>query len=591
MSFLKSVLATITGILLSVFILFLLLIGIIASSSSEPEPYIRDGSVLKISLSGPIAERHVSYPFLEAFGGGVTPIDMASFRSNLRKAKSDSRLAGIWLDVGNLGGSWAHLTEMRSLIRDFKESGKFVYAYIGDFGANEAAYYVATVADSIYALPETFFEFDGFYIQGMFYKNAFEKFGLKADVVAAGDFKSAGDSYTNERFTDFDREQLSEILNFFSTQFVEAVSEYSGIDYNEIHAILNGLPSLMIGEAYNRGLIDGLMQPHEFDSMVKERTGKSSLHTVGFNRYKKVSPDKAGISVNKRAKKIAVVHAEGIIMPTSGSDLFSSDSDVLTYTRMKSVFDEIEKDKDIAAIVLRINSPGGSVATSEAIRGLVEQMRTNVPVIASMGPVAASGGYYIAMGADTVVAEPATITGSIGVIFVKLSAGELLESKLGITVDEIKTHRHADRFAPERAFTAEQRRALENDANLVYANFVDLVAKRRGFDSDYIQQYAQGRVWTGQAAFEIGLVDVVGTLPDAVRLAAEAAGLDEYNIVRYPAPKTFLETLMESSSRGAESMIRKTLGLNRVKDSVYRDLFTLSRPQAFSIIPLEFSVN
>jgi len=592
MSFFKTLLATVIGFFLAWILLFLLMIGIVASSSSETEPFIRNGTVLRIQLNGPVGERRVEDPFMEAFdSGSASRLTMDTFRSNLRKAKNDTRIAGIWLDLGNLSASWTHLAEMRTLLQEFSATGKFIYSYGGDLGINEAAFFVATVSDSIFAQPDTYLETDGFYLEGQFYKRAFEKFGLKADVIAAGTYKSAGDSYTNERFSSADREQLSEILRHFSDQYALALANYSGYDVEEVHGFMDAPPTMLISAGLERGFIDGLMYPGEFEALLKEKTGQSSLQSVTFNRYRRVSDSSAGVTVPRNASQIAVIHADGMIMPDIGGELFPGSNQNLTYAKMKEAFDKVSDDPKVAAIVLRINSPGGAMSTSELIRDLVAQAATKKPVVASMGAVAASGGYYIAMGADTVMAESNTITGSIGVILMKLSYGELMAETLGISRDVIRTHAHADWMSPAVSLSAVQRRSLEGMADEAYDRFLGLVADGRGREKSDIHQYAQGRVWTGQAALEIGLIDVLGTLNDATNLAAQMAGIDAFTVAVYPVQKPFIETLFESGNTRIRSLVQQTLGLNVNPDAQLQKLRLLERPQLYSILPLEFSVN
>lgn len=591
MSFIKSVLATLTGIFLAFILLFFIIIAVIASSASEPEPYIRNGSTLRINLSGMISERSTSDPIQEVFNPGSTSsLSMTAFRSNLKKAASDDRISGIWLDLSYVGGAWTQIAEIRSLLKEFKSGGKYIYSYIGDMGANEASYYLATVSDSIFAQPEGMLEMDGFYIQGQFYKRAFEKYGLDAEVVNSGTYKSAGDMYTNEQFSPSDRAQLTEIMDQFSAGFVEAVSEYSGIQTDQINEIMNAIPSFLASNAYERGLLDGFMQPFEFEEFLKEKNGTSKLHTVNFGRYTRVKPKSAGLTESS-GKEIAIVYAEGPIMPEMPGNIFSAAEQNLTYKKLQKILNDLEEDDNVAAVVVRVNSPGGAVTTSEIIRAHIAKLAQSKPVVASMGSVAASGGYYISMGADTVMAEPNTITGSIGVVFMKLSYGDLMSETLGITSDEIKSHQHADWFSPESTFTEAQRRGLQQTVEITYDNFLQLVADARGMDKDAVHQVAQGRVWTGTAAREVGLVDEIGTLSDAVKLAAQMANIEDYKVASYPAPKTFFETLMESSQSEVRVFISSIFGIKPDSMQLIRQMQNLTKPQVYSIIPVEISVN
>jgi protease IV len=591
MSFFKNVLATVTGIFISFILLFLLMIIIVASSSSSPEPYVRNGSVLKINLMGSLTERSVEDPFTEIFNPGASSsLSLDNFRNNMKKATSDDRIKGIWLDLGFLGGSWSGLHEVHGLLTDFKASGKFIYAYIGDLGANEAAYYLATTADSIFAQPEAMLEFDGFYISREFYKKAFDKYGISADVITSGPYKSAADSYRREDFSEGDREQLGALLSQFSEGFKEAVTSYSGINGDELDAYMNALLTFQASSAYERGLLDGFMQPFEFKDMIIERAGTSKLEDVSFARYSRVSLKSAGLT-EPTGKEIAVVYMEGPIMPQVAEDIFSMGSQTITYSPFAKIFDDLAKDDNVGAVVLRVNSPGGAVTTSEILRAHIKKLSDSKPVVVSMGNVAASGGYYIAMGADTVFAESRTVTGSIGVVMAKLSVEKLLSETIGITVDEVKTHTNADWMTLERTLTNEQRQGLTNDLMVTYDNFLTLVADARGLDKEYVHEHAQGRVWSGRDAHELGLIDGIATLGQSIEVAAEMAGLESWKVSRYPTQKSFIETLMESSSKQARSVILSILNVTPDQTKLIRDLRSLNKVGVYSIIPYEISVN
>lgn len=592
MSFFKTLLATIIGFFLSIFLLFIIMVGIVASSSTESEPFIRPGTILTIPVSGLITERASEDPFAELFDRSFSNrLTMDRFRTNIAKAKSDSRIAGIRLNLANAGGSFAHLVEIRELLLDFKESGKFIYAYIDDRGANEAAYFIATAADSIFALPETYLEMDGFYIEAAFYRNTLAKYGLHADVITTGNYKTAASSFTETRFSRFDREQYEDILNFNARTFVNAVSEFSGLDASEINDIMNATPNFLVQRAYERGLISGLKYESGMAAVLKERTGNSTIRTVSFGRYNRVSDSNAGLpSTPRNAREIAVVYAEGPIMPDMGSDIFSSTS-TISYRSMRRTLNELSQDDNVAAIVVRVNSPGGAVTTSEAVKNLFEQTSLKKPILVSMGTVAASGGYYIAMGADSVFAEPHTITGSIGVVLSKLTFGDALTQNFGVTHDQIRTHQNADWFSPMSRLTADQRRGLEHIADETYASFLSLVANARNMETEDVHRVAQGRVWTGAAAYELGLVDGLATLPEVVRVAAERAGIEQFTVASYPKTRSFIENLLDSGETQIRALVRSSLGIPPVAEAFWEDVRMLERPQVYSILPIDFSVN
>jgi len=592
MSFFKTFLAVILGLFTTAFLLTMILIGIVASSSTETEPYIRTGTVLNIPVFGVVSERAAADPFAEIFDSGASDrVTMDRFRSVMRKAKADERIAGIRLDLSYAGGSFTHLTEMRDLLIDFKSTGKFIYAYIDDRGANEAGYFIATAADSIFAQPETYLELDGFYIQSPFFSNTLERYGLEMEVINTGSYKTAAATFIEDEFSASDREQLQAIMQGYTDVFVQAASEFTGHETSRVNEILNSQPNILIQHALDNGFVHGLMFESEFEDFLSERTDNSSLRDVDFGRYNRVSNAKAGVETpGRNAKEIAVVFAEGPIMPDVGGSIFD-EGGTIHFNKMRETIDDLVEDDNVAAIVVRVNSPGGAVTTSEAIKNLLEQASQVKPLMVSMGPVAASGGYYIAMGADSVFAEANTITGSIGVILTKLSYGKALEENFGVTHDEIRSHTNADWFSPVNTLTAEQRNGLQNIADITYQNFLELVAEARGTTADAIHPIAQGRVWTGQTALELGLVDGIGALPDVIVVAAERAGVEEFTVGHYPAPENFLESLMASGNAQIHAVTRHIFGVQPAMNTLLRDIHRMNRPQVFSILDTDFSVN
>jgi protease-4 len=583
MSFIKGVFATITGLFLFFFLLVFLIIGMAASQSTSPEPYVKSNSVLKIPLSGTLSERlPVENPFTELTDPGYqNRVTVNGLRTVLKNAAADERIAGVWLDITSVGGGFSTLQEIHELITAFKASGKFVYASTNDMGMNEAGYYLATAADSIFAPEQTYIEFDGFYLQGQFYKRLFDKIGIEVDVVNSGEFKTAAESYTHDRFTPANRLQLTSVLNTALDMHLSATEAKTGKSRAELDAILTKAPIFSATDAFKAGLVDSLLYPQDLETLIASRAGSTTLETVSYARYSDVSASSAGVEDAASEGTIAVLYASGLILPVSAPDLMNPDGDVLTATLMQEELEKIAKNDDIKAIVLRIDSPGGAATTSELIWKLVKDAAGDRPVVASMGRVAASGGYYIAMAADTVVAMPTTITGSIGVIMQKISYKELFEDQLGITFDEVATHPNASWMDPANGLSPSQRAMLTSMSQETYSLFKQRVADNRGMTPEQVDALGQGRVWSGADAKANGLVDVLGGLDTAIAIAAEMAGLTAYDTALFPKEVPFLEKLLTSGLQETRVALLPEF-MQRVQPPML-----LERPMAYTVFPLE----
>ncbi len=575
MGFFKSFLASLLAIMVSFFVVFFffaaLIAGLASSGGSEAEPFIRDKTVLKISLSAGIPETASDDPFEQVFNPGMNSGgSLVGIIDNLTKASSDERIEGIWLEFGPLAASWSTLYEVREVLKDFKASGKFMYASTNDLGMNEQAYYLATVADSVFAPPVGVFEFDGFYLQPMFLKDMFDKLGIEAEVIRSGTFKSAGEMFTRNNLSDENREQYEAILSTSTGEFMEAVAGFTGLSRDELDNILNNEPILGTADAYAHGLIHGLLQPSEVEGRIKSRLeidADGKLNTVSGSRYSKVPKSSAGITEASTSDKIAVIRASGTIMPEIVSG-FGDETGTITVNNFKESLDKVLADKNVKALVVRIDSPGGSATTSDELHYLISMAAEKMPVVASMSSTAASGGYYMAMGADTVVASPHTVTGSIGVISLKYNVEELMTENLGITFDEVRSHRNADWLSFTRPFTPEQADRFQSFNAATYERFLQVVADNRGMTRDQVHELAQGRVWTGKDAKDNGLVDILGGYQDALDVAAEMAGIESYQLVAYPIQKSFIERFAASSQAAAMTWLNPQTELQRLARKV-----------------------
>jgi len=595
MKFFKTLLASILGTLIGLSLILLILFVIGISSSGEPEPYIKDQSVLHIELSGGIPDRTPSDPFQKIFQPqGVNTVSLEGLKSNLIKASSDDRISGILLSISTVSGSWAKMEEINKLISHFKDStDKFIYATTNDIGYSEKGYFLATATDSIFSPPESFFEFDGFYIQTSFYDKMFKEFGIEPEITRSGKFKSAVEPYFRKDYSKENELQLNAILDGFSQTYVQQVAKATGKSIQEVNNLLNSAPSLSMDRAFEDGLVHQALYSNELDSLLKNRVGLNAddeLNKVDYERYAKVTKESAGISTESSSNKIAVLHASGTILPVAPEGFPGADQAVITADKIRKELDDIRADDDIKALVIRINSPGGAGTTSDLIWQMLRETSKEMPVIASMGSVAASGGYYIAMAADTIVALPTTITGSIGVFNTKFNTRELFSDKIGITFDVVESHEHANWLNPQHPFTDVEQQAFQRTADQFYQTFIEKVAMSRGLTVDEVDERGQGRVWIGTDAIDQKLVDILGGLDKAIILAAESAKLDNYNVVSYPAPKDIFEILYGSGMSKAQSLISTSNPYTDFLQPV-QDMFMLKSGQPMTLMPYRLEIK
>ena len=550
MRFLSTLVASTLGVILAFGLLFvfLLLFFFALAASSDQTPSVRTNSALVINLSGPIPELASDDPLTQAFGGGAA-YDLRDLQMGLQKAAVDDRINAVWLQVTGVGGSWATLEEVRRALQTFKESGKPIYASSDDFTISEAGYFVASVADSVFAQREGIFEFNGFTLTQPFFQGTLDKLEVEPQVVRAGSFKSAVEPFTRTGLSPENREQLSSILGDINSRFMEAIAESRGLSVTELQRLVFEGAIFTADEAAEAGLLDALLYHDEVVDLMKNRIGNydedDDLRTVSLSSYNRVPASDAGLEMGDEGE-IAIVYAVGSIVNGDGgeSDPFSGQQQ-LAPLPFRDAIKTAREDEDVRAVVVRVNSPGGSASASEAIWREIELTQREKPVIISMGDYAASGGYWISTPADSIVADPLTLTGSIGVFMLGFNAKGFFNDKLGITFDGVETGPYADMFSGIEGFEDGERRLAERFVQDTYQAFLEKVAESRGLTTDQVDEIAQGRVWTGRQAKEVGLVDVLGGLDDAVRIAAERVGLEKgtYRTRILPRPKTFPERL------------------------------------------------
>ena len=543
--FFKFVFASMIGVLLSVFVMFvlgiLLIIGIVSTASNESKVTIDDNTVLHLSLNYPISERTSKNPFQNLnFGGFETEnnLGLKDILAHIKEAKTDSRIKGIYVDVSAIQGGFASIEEIRNALIDFKKSGKFILAYSEVY--TKGAYYLASVADKIYVNPEGMVDFKGFSTEIMFFKGALEKLDIEAQVIKVGTYKSAVEPYILDKMSKPNREQITSFLGSLYTHFLSNIAISRKIPVDSLSAIANTAAVQTATDAVKFRLVDGVKYKDEVLTELKSLCGiaqKKELRSVSISDYTPQSKELSKVS----ADRIAVVYAVGEIVSGEGDDETMGSENISRAIRTARLDDKVK------ALVLRINSPGGSSLASDVIWREVELTKKVKPVIVSMGDVAASGGYYIACAADSIFAQPNTITGSIGVFAIIPNMKKFFNNKLGITFDEVKTSKFSE-ISITRPLSDDERLLLQAEVNNIYKTFTQKVANGRHKTPEFIDNIGQGRVWTGAEAIKIGLVDRLGNINDAVKSAAKKAGLKEYKLVDYPDQKDPLKELFDDSA-------------------------------------------
>ncbi|RMF60653.1 MAG: signal peptide peptidase SppA [Calditrichaeota bacterium] len=497
---------------------------------------VKPGSFLQLNLSGEIPERVVENPIAEVIGG-LPNISIQDIVLNIHKAKRDKNISGILLHLGPLGIGWGKLDEIRNALQSFHAAGKKIYTYLEMAG--DAEYYLASVSDTITTIPTAIFMVNGLVSEPLFMKGTLQKLGIEADFVAHGKYKNAPDIFTRESMSDAQREVLNAILDEYYQRLVDTLSVSRGLSRTETQSILD--KGLLNGrEALAMGLVDTLMY---FNELKTHLTGKddSKRRILGFKQYRKVQPEGTDISTSDA---LAIVYGVGSIV-IGGEKPYEYDN-LITSEGMANSIRKAAENKRVKAIILRIDSPGGSGVASDVIWKEVVKAREKKPIIVSISDLAASGGYYISMAADTIVAHPGSIVGSIGVFAGKFAMGKFY-NKIGMNTEKLQRGRNADFFLTSQPFTPEQRKILRHHIMTFYEDFLQKVAQGRHMSVEEVDKIAQGRIWSGKQGYQNGLVDVLGDFNTAVRIAKEMANLPvdkPVPLLIYPRIKSFWERLL-----------------------------------------------
>ena len=555
--FLKYVLATIIGLILFSFVGFLLLIGLAAAlSASDSKPSVSANSVLKLDLDKPIDERSSEKPFgdIGPFKTTGDAIGIIELKQTLKDAKEDGNIEGIYLQVESPMAGWASLEEVRNALIDFKQSKKFVYAYAE--GMTEKGYYIASVADKIYLNPAGDLEWNGLDAELSFFKGTLDKLGIKPEIFKVGDFKSAVEPFVRDNMSDPNRLQVTSFLNSINNYMLVRVAQSRGLRVDSLKYYADNLIIQKPEDALRTKLITNIGYQDELESIIRKQLGideKKKINYVSLSKYEQSEKDDENVSSKNR---IAVIVASGDIHSGKSGDNSIGSETIVEELRKARLDDKVK------AIVLRVNSGGGSALASDIMYREVELAKKAKPVIGSMSDYAASGGYYMLMSCNKIVAQPNTITGSIGVFALLFNTETFFKDKLGVTYDRVKTNVNSDFPTGTHEMTPFQKQVMQRSTERIYADFTGKAAVGRKLPVDSIRAIAGGRVWTGTQGKAIGLVDQLGGLDEAIKLAAQSAKLKDgdYQLKYQPRKKPFFEQVMSSFSGDEESKIQAQLG-------------------------------
>ena len=587
LQFLKFVLATLVGLFLFFILSFFILAGIGAAFSNEDKAVIKDNSVLRLDLDKPIQEVGVDNPFAELsgpFGGGEDVIGLKDIREAISYAAKDDHIKGIYIKAENPGAGWATLEEIRNELLEFKKSKKFVCAY-GEY-YSEKGYYLASLADQIYLNPAGLLEWNGLSADYEFYKGTFDKLDVKPLIFRVGEFKSAVETFSRTDMSEASKRQSIELLNTLYGNYLANVSKSRKIPASELRGLADSLAVTTAESAARYKLVTHLGYSDEMEGAIKKTLkldDKKDIEYVSLGKYLKGDHPSDDGDFNKR---VAVVIAEGVIV--SGE---SGDGNIGSEDFVKELKKIRENDK-IKAVVLRINSPGGSALASDVMWREIGLTRKKKPVIASMSDVAASGGYYMAMGCDKIVAQPNTITGSIGIFAMLFNLQDFFDNKLGITFDGVKTNPHADWPTLTREMTDFEKMKIQRSVEEGYETFTRKAAEGRKMDVEKLRSLASGRVWSGTEAKDNGLVDVLGGLDESIKIAAKAAKLDEgdYRVRFYPEKiDPVQEFIKKLSGKSEDRILSEKLGELAPHVKMYQKLMQMKGLQAR--MPFELNIH
>ena len=575
--FFSSLLGVIISTLLIGLIFVFSIVGVLNSAlnNEEKEAFVpKSKSVLLLDFSKAISERKTDSPFetFDMSSGEKLSLDMVLM--NLRKAKTDTAIKGLYLKMGSGDAGFATLEEIRNGIIDFKKSGKFVVAYGEVF--SQKSYYLASAADKIFMNPQGGMELKGLSAQVMFYKNALEKLNVEVQVFRHGKFKSAVEPFFLDKMSENNRAQTETFLNSIWKSIVSGISQQRGIAEEEINRMADEMSIRKPDDAVKFKLVDALKYDDEVQSYIKEKIGikgETKISFVKMHDYKRAGKE---LIISDAKNKIAIIYAVGEIEGGEGDD------ETIGSDRIARTIREARQDSNIKAIVLRVNSPGGSALASDIMWREIVLAKKSKPFVVSMGDVAASGGYYISCAADRIFAQPNTITGSIGVFGIMPNAQKLLSERMGINIDTVNTNKHSDMGTMFRALDSKEGEVMQSGVEDVYQTFIGRVAEGRGIGKENVDSIGQGRVWSGTDALKIKLVDEIGGLEKAILYAASKAKLKdgEFKMVSLPKKSNPIEKILKNMEDNVDARVKEKLGKEFEYLNHLKKLLTIKGVQA-----------
>ena len=586
--FFKFTLATILGLLVTGFIFMIIGIASVAGllASSETETTLHNNSVFVLDLQGSIAERYQPTPIDQLLDEEQSVYGLNDISASIAKAKENDQIKGIYLNVGNFSCGSASLQEIRQALADFKESGKFIIAYGG--GYSQSGYYLASIADKIILNPSGSISWHGLSAQTLFVKDLLKKVGINVQIFRVGTYKSAVEPLIGTEMSPANKEQTQAFVQSIWNQMADDIAQSRQLTQEQLNILADQYMDFQPADScIANGLADTLMYKDEVLAYLKSQIGlkeKDKLHTLTLSDMINV---KRNTPRDKSGNIIAVYYAYGEI---DNSSSYNYNEEGINSEKVITDLRKLREDKNIKAVVLRVNSPGGSAYGSEQIWREVKLLKEEKPVIVSMGDYAASGGYYISCAADWIVAEPTTLTGSIGIFGMVPDFSELVTQKLDLHIDGVKTNKLADLGNIARPLNAEEKALIQQSVNNGYELFTRRCAEGRNMSIEDLKKIAEGRVWTGAMAKELKLVDELGNLQTALKAASQHAKIENYNVVAYPKPEDFLTTLMKTRKDSyIQSQVEATFGDFSKGFTLLKNLNKADRLQ--TRIPFELSIQ
>jgi len=578
--FLRNLLASCLGTTIAFLLFFFFLVAIISSLNEEEEVLVKNNSILEITLTDAVKDYvpQSDNPFDELFA--KNSFQLSQIINAIENAKYDDNIKGISIENLMVNAGIAQIQSIRKKLLEFKETGKFVTAYADLY--TQKNYYLSSVADAIYVTPYGNVEFRGLSSERLFYKDFQDKYGVKMEVIRHGKYKSAVEGYLDNNMSDANREQITSFLNSIWSVFLGDISKSRNISVAELNNIADNLLGRSSQLAVENKLLDAAIYKDEYTDVLKEKAGVDKVNKVSLSDY--IDSGKGRIR-STSSNKIAILYAQGTMLYGKGDDTYIGQESIIKAIR------KIKKDKSIKAVVLRVNSPGGVALTGDLIGRELALLKEEKPLVVSMGNLAASGGYWIAANADKIYAEPTTITGSIGV-FGTIPNFSGLVNDIGINAEQVSTNKQSLGYSIYEPMTSEFYAERKEGVERVYTTFLQRVADGRNMTVDEADAIAQGRVWTGKEAVEIGLVDELGSLDDALEGAAELAGLVDYKTTDYPRYKKDLEEMFSGFpfAMSKEDLLKSELGEKNYR--IYAEMQQLSKMEGIqALLPYEIDVK